>query len=186
MRKYLIFVFVAVISTFIFMPNGVFAKENENSTITSYFITTKAEYDSKQSDINNGVSANIPTDYQSMVKEDNSTKGTSKPTVVWNLSTQGMKTFSGGTAYNDLYTNNLYTGVTSVRVVLNATKNHSLDAQLWQRRTGLFQSDLLVETFPTVQVGYTTTAFVFGLSSSANYYIKFIAPAYFTGSIEAN
>lgn len=112
--------------------------------------------------------------------------GTSKPTGKWNLSSSGRYDFSGGASYEALYTNYLFTGASSVRVKLTATKNNSLRAELWQRKTGFLQSDSKVYTFSEVPVGNTTETTVFGLSSSASYYIKFLAPAYFTGWIEKN
>ncbi len=94
--------------------------------------------------------------------------------------------FEGFANNNNLYTQYLFTGVTEVRVKLHATKYKPLNAELWQRKTGLFQSDVKVATFNTVEVGYSTETTLFGLDSKANYYIKFIAPAYFTGWIESN
>ncbi len=115
-----------------------------------------------------------------------STNGLSKPSEKWDLKKEGKYDFSGNAAKEDLYTNYLFTGVTEIRVKLHATKYQPLNAELWQRRTKLFQSDVKVATFNTVEVGYSSETTLFGLDSSANYYIKFIAPAYFTGWIESN
>lgn len=112
--------------------------------------------------------------------------GTSKPSSTWNLSTAGQYEFSGGTAYNDLYTNYLFTGATDIKVKLHATKYKSLNAELWKRNTGLFQSDQKVYTFGTLSVGQSAETTIFGLNSGSKYYIKFIAPAYFTGWIQQN
>lgn len=173
---------IAMIVAVFFITQPVSAETtNENNQIYGEVITyTTAE--ETFNDNNIGVSFIKPNTSGGEI----STFGTSKPTNKWNLNSSGRYDFSGGAAYDTLYTNYLFTGVSSVRVKLTATKNNSLRAELWQRNTGFLQSDSKVYTFSELQVGNTAETTLFGLSSSANYYIKFLAPSYFTGWIEKN
>lgn len=173
---------IVLIGTIFFISEPVSAesisKSNQIYGVTNTYITEE-EY---LNDDNKGVSTIKPGINTGEI----STFGTSKPKDKWDLSSKGRYDFSGGAAYDALYTNYLFTGVSSVGVKLTATKNSPLHAELWQRNTGFLQSDSKVYTFDELKVGNTAETTLFGLSDSKNYYIKFIAPAYFTGWIEKN
>lgn len=108
-------------------------------------------------------------------------KGTSKPSSTWNLATQGDLHFSGNTANTNLYTNYYFTGATSINVDTTVTKWYDVTIELWQY--GLIWDTKLATTTVPVNPNSVNIWIISGLSSSSKYYLKFLAPAYFTGYV---
>lgn len=178
--------FLGMLGTMLFVAQPVSAKtlgeEKENLMVETVIYN---EEDSTLEVPNRGVCEFIPGTVDN-IGSGIGINGTSKPSSTWDLSSQGRYDFSGGTSYNDLYSNYLFKGVSDIKVKLHATKYKSLNAELWKRNTGLFQSDQKVYTFDTLNVGQSVETTIFGLNSGSKYYLKFIAPAYFTGWIQQN
>ena len=108
-------------------------------------------------------------------------KGSSKPSSTWNLATQGDLHFSGNTANTDLYTNYYFTGATSINVDTTVTKWYDVTIELW--RYGLIWDTKLATTTVAVNPNSVNIWILSGLNSSSKYYLKFLAPAYFTGYV---
>ena len=106
--------------------------------------------------------------------------GTYVPTSTWNLSTAGQYHFYGKASVSNLFTNYLFTGLSSARI---SCVNRSTTTSLKVR---LMRDDAFVDTSVstvTILKNGTTTWTVTGLSSTRKYYVKFEAPCDFTGDI---
>ena len=112
-------------------------------------------------------------------------RSNSIPTAIYNLSTSGQYNFSGeayGTA--DLYTEYLFTGVSSIGVsVNNRGANHTITVTLYRRHNvgGSFQYSTFVDSFP-VSPGHSNCINK-SVSSSGYYYVAFSAPCIFDGYV---
>jgi hypothetical protein len=106
--------------------------------------------------------------------------GTYVPTSTWNLSTAGQYNLYGKASVSNLFTNYLFTGVSSARI---SCVNRSTTTSLKVR---LMRDDPFVDTSVstvTIPKNGTTTWTVTALSSTRKYYVKFEAPCDFTGYI---
>ncbi|MCX8007137.1 MAG: hypothetical protein N3B11_03365 [Coriobacteriia bacterium] len=107
--------------------------------------------------------------------------GLDVPSSVWNLATQGQYNFSGVAEISDLYSNYLFTGVSSAKIYC---QNKRTDKNLTVK---LIRDDPVFDT--TVSTVYvpkngSSTWTVTGLSTSNKYYLKFYAPSNFSGYIK--
>lgn len=110
---------------------------------------------------------------------------TSKPSKVWNLSTQGRYNFVGDSIYHVLYTGYKFTGASKVRIVINIEDG----VDEFEGFTGIvdFYKDALIDvkikswTCPADDV---TIAVISNISASSKYYIRFRNPIVFNGYIE--
>lgn len=96
---------------------------------------------------------------------------------------------SGSTSNTNLYTNYLFTGVNNLKVTFTKA-DEAITLEVRKRNTGLFQSDSKAGTVTVsrltadnIKEGRTRIANFSGLSSSAKYYIKIIAPAHFSAKV---
>ncbi|TGN30378.1 hypothetical protein [Lysinibacillus sp. S2017] len=109
--------------------------------------------------------------------------GVSKPTSIWNLSSQGTYSFGGSSGGADLYTDYLLTGKSSVTIkVRNNDHQYSLKFVL-KRKDLIFDTTVGGPWQVSVGPGTDGSVTVSGLDKSANYYIQFTGPNNFNGSI---
>lgn len=130
-----------------------------------------------------GVSPNPPGYNETFIP-----MGTEKPSDVWSWSS-GNYVMSGSTSNTNLYTNYLFTGVSTLNVTFTKA-DEAITIEVWKRNTGLFQSDKKISTKTVsrltaddLNAGNTRNAKFTGLSSSGKYYIKVLAPAHFKATI---
>lgn len=164
--KKILFVFVSIFT--VTLTTNVYAMENEE---------------------NIGVSTNPPVDIVEISDDSVSERGTSAPSNsnVWSWS-NGPYSMTGNTSNTNLYTNYLFTGVTT----LNATftkADESITIEVWER-TPWYQSDakrgsktIARLTADNISAGITRLASFTGLTSSSKYYLKILAPAHFIASV---
>lgn len=110
--------------------------------------------------------------------------GTSKPTSVWNLSTQGRYGFAGSSSsMATLYTNYLITGKSSFTI--NVRNYHSTPLVVKLKRKDAIIDNTLgtytVKRFTTSQDDLNVT---WNVNSSSNYYLDFEGPSDFSGSFQ--
>lgn len=107
-------------------------------------------------------------------------RGTGEPqtSAVINLRTQDM-TFAGKADRSKLYTNNNFTGASSIRITVTNSHDEVLTYYVYKNGT----IDTRVKTI-TVQPGYTVATSLSGLNSSSLYYLMFRAPSHFSGSVK--
>lgn len=108
--------------------------------------------------------------------------GTSKPTDTWNLSKKGSYSFGGSlNTARSLYTDYLLTGKSKVKVeVSNNDHQYSLKFKL-KRKDAIIDNQI----GPTYEVPLGKTGYVeYELDKSSNYYLEFIGPCNFSGSIK--
>ena len=106
---------------------------------------------------------------------------TSKPSSIWDW-TKGAYSFSGSASYEDLYTNYRFTNMTTANItVKNTASSGSVTVKL-KSVEPWYKPDKTVST-ATSPAGGTCTWSKDGLDSDKQYYIVFIAPCYFSGSI---
>ncbi len=128
---------------------------------------------------NHGVSENPPADIEAENTEDGiSTQGLSKPTETHNLK-NGKMTFAGTAQASDLYTNKNFTGASSVSIEVHNFKAENLTYKLYKKG-----KVFAVETF--VLKPNQSQVSVRSLDSTGKYYIKFMGPSNFSGSVKAN
>lgn len=127
---------------------------------------------------NVGVSTTKPTVHSYIPKDGVSTNGTSKPTSVWNLSTQGKYEFAGYAYNNALYTNYLFKGKSQPRFkITNKDSNATLTVELFK------SGDWFATKKYTIQPR-TTLFFSESLDSNKNYYLKFLPISNFEGYVQ--
>jgi len=105
--------------------------------------------------------------------------GTTIPTEIWNITTDGIYNFDGYAGYEDLYTEYLITGKTSYIVSVNNRRSDTLTIEV--RKKNLIGSSLL--TTKNISGGATSAFTVSGLSSSDKIFIKYLAPLDCDGTI---
>ena len=108
--------------------------------------------------------------------------GLKKPTEVWNLAKKGTYKLEGYADNNALYSEYLFTGVTSIKVTLTETgKYYPVTAELY-RKDWIFDNkigDLTAAKDSTKSRTFT------GLDKSKNYYLRIPAPCQFKGTVSA-
>ncbi|MFJ6264142.1 hypothetical protein ACIQGW_03865 [Lysinibacillus xylanilyticus] len=113
--------------------------------------------------------------------EDNagvSTRGTTKPSTVWNLYSKGRYDFKGNAASSDLFTNYLLTGKSQFKIVVTNTNNINL--KIYLKKKGFIDTTVWDHD---LKPGNTLTGFP-QVNSGDNYYLIFKGPSNFNGYIE--
>ena len=108
-------------------------------------------------------------------------RSTSKPTVLWDW-TDGTYYFSGAADYQVLFTNYLFSDITTVTITAtNTSSKYDLSVVL-KSKEPWYTPDISVSS-RVINVGDAQTWTVYNLDPSKEYYILFGAPCKFTGSI---
>ncbi|MEK5147960.1 hypothetical protein MKX53_13155 [Psychrobacillus sp. FSL K6-4615] len=109
----------------------------------------------------------------------------SKPTSTWNLSTDGRYPISGKSSMATLYSNYLFTGVSSFTINIRNYHNTSLKVKL-KRKDAILDNTLetyIVKPFSSWQDDLNVS---WSVNSSSKYYLEFEGPSEFSGSIQKN
>ena len=164
--KKLLFVFVSILT--VTLSTNVYAMESEENV---------------------GVSPNPPADMVEIYDGSASIQGTSSPSTsnVWSWS-DGAYHMSGNTSNTNLYTNYVFTGVSTLKAIFTKA-DEPITVELWER-TAWYLSDAKRDTYTIsrltaddISAGRTRTATFPGLSSSSKYYLKILAPAHFIATV---
>ncbi len=102
--------------------------------------------------------------------------GVSPPSAAVNLNNGAMR-FSGTAEVSTLYTDNYFTGKSTVSYNISNYSKYQLTVKLYKQG-----SSFAVST-TTISSGATVTSAFSGLSASSNYYLSFSAPSNFSGSV---
>ncbi len=121
----------------------------------------------------------VPTQVESIHSSDIELYATYKPSEkdIHNLN-NGKMTFYGTANSVDLYTNNHFTGKSSVSYEIANKSDKKLVAKVYKK------GSLFAEKTITVSPNATQYGTISGLSSSELYYIRFIAPCNFSGHVK--
>lgn len=107
-----------------------------------------------------------------------STYGTSKPTKIWNLSTQGYYSFSGWNFGDPLYSEYKFTGVSRVKITCKNTYSSKLTVKLLKEQFGV---DFSVSTQTLKANSYLEWHAT--VEPTRFYILRFSCPASFSGTI---
>ena len=128
---------------------------------------------------NENVSVNVPG-----LKDDIMEFGLNTPSASGAINISGTKmSFSGSSTQGyDLNTDNCFTGVSRVTIEVTNSRSAALTVKLYKRNIGNGNLDTLIDSYSfdgNSTGGYGTS----GLSSSSNYYLKFIGVSNFSGYV---
>lgn len=162
-----------------FITNNVMALENDEIGVEVQYVYSDKEVDSNE---NIGVSYYAPGSYNGGAIP----FGTDAPSSDWNLHTKGQYNGSGNSTYHDLYSNYRFTGVSKMNISLTPSTSMGHDVVFEVYKYVWLLSDKKVYSgVADWEYGKTKTTIVMltNLDPDAKYYIKYIAPTYFTGSV---
>lgn len=103
-----------------------------------------------------------------------------KPSKEWNLKEDGRYDFKGSASSQDLYTNYLLTGKTSVKIYVLNKGDKNLSFALYKNKFGFDEKIGDCDIASGADVEWPVS----DLDEEAEYYIKFYAPCEFSGYIE--
>jgi hypothetical protein len=112
-------------------------------------------------------------------------RGTSVPSSVWNLSTQGTYNMSGQSTNTTLYTDYLFKGTSTMNIWVTWAQWYNVEIKLMKKIAIFADQEVASFThvteyeYPNKQSQFIVT----GLDSSSKYYLKIYAPVYFTGYV---
>lgn len=109
--------------------------------------------------------------------------GVSKPTSIWNLAKKGRYFFSGtNNSAGSLYTNYLFTGKSTFKISVKNT-DHQVGTKFKVKKKGKIFDKQIGKTY-VVKQGKSGQITIKKLDKSSKYYIEFVGPTKFNGSIE--